>query len=284
MMERLASYFRVAERLDCLRLPTETRNMNRILAFIIVFVVTVVVLVAGLHWYSQTVLSPPVLPPEEPPEILSYTTLVEENSVKYLLIEGEVKNNLRTGADVNVTGTFYDAENNLLGNVTRRALLKPIKLGQKAPFIIPWPLNFSAGVIPKFELSLSYTKVTEEPQDTLEILYSVNSTDESGYYRVNGTVRNNGNRKVLSASVICTFYDSAGNVTLVSIDSLNSISADHEASFELSSAPYKVNPASYSLAVVAYGYESVFIQNYVPFIVLVLILVIVVVYLKRRGW
>jgi hypothetical protein len=259
--------------------------MNRMLAFIIAFVVTVVFLVAGLHWYSQTVLSPPpVLPQEEPPQILSYTTLVEENSIKYLLIEGEVKNNLRTGANVNVTGSFYDEEDNLLGNITRGALLKPIRSGQKAPFVIPWPLDFSAGVIPKFELSSSYTEAAEEPKDTLKIVYSVNGTDESGYYRVNGTVRNDGNRRVLSASVICTFYDSAGNVTLVSIYSLSSIGVDHAVSFELSSAPYKVNPASYSLAVVVHGYESMLIQNYVLFIVLVLILVTVVVYLKRRGW
>jgi len=258
--------------------------MNRIFAFIIVFVVTVAVLIAGLHWYSQTVLSPPVLPPEESPEILSCTSFVEENSIKYLLIEGEVKNNLRSCADINVTGTFYDASSSLLGNVTRKVLLKPVRPGQRSPFIIPWALNLSAGVIPQFELSLSYTKVAEEPQDVFEILYHANSTDESGYFRVNGTLRNKGERNAFFVSVTCTFYDSAGNVTLISQGFINRITASREAFFELSSAPYEVNPASYSLVVVASDFESVFIQNYVLFIILVLMFVVVVIYLKRKGW
>jgi len=257
--------------------------MNKKLAIVIALVVTVTVLVVGLYCYRLMSLSP--LPSvEEPPQILSHTSFVEGDSVRYLMIEGEVKNNLETNADVNVTATFYDAEDNPLGNSTRRAMLKTLKPGQKSPFILVWPLSSSTEVLPMYELTISYSKVNKESQAALEVLYHTNGTDENGYHIISGRVCNKGNEDAIFVSVICTSYDSAGNVTRISLACIPSITAGGEAFFELSSAPCKMNPASYGLVVVASRYEPLLTQNYVPVIILLLVLAVFVVFLKHKGW
>jgi len=249
---------------------------------IVALVAAVASLMIGLYWHNLMLLPSP-LPPveEEPPQILSHISFVEGDSYRYLMIEGEVKNNLKTSADVNVTATLYDADGNLLGNVTRRAMLKTLRSGQKSPFILVWPLNSST--VPTYELTLSYSRVYEE-LPMLEVSYHTNGTDENGYYIVTGKVWNKGDGNAIIVSVICTYYDSAGNVTRVSLASILSVNAGSEAFFELSSAPYRMSPAGYGLAVVASRYERSFIQNYVLLIILILVLAIFVICLKRRGW
>jgi len=258
--------------------------MNKKLAIVIAFVVTVTVLVVGLYCYHLMSSLSPLPSLEEPPQILSHTSFVEGDSVRYLMIEGEVKNNLETNADVNVTATFYDERGNPLGNATRRAMLKTLRPGQKSPFVIVWPLSSSTEVLPMYELTVSYSKVNEESQVALEVLYHTNGTDENGYHIISGRVCNKGNEDAIFVSVICTYYDSAGNVTRISLAGIPSITADGEAFFELSSAPYKMNPASYGLVVVASRYEPLSTQNYVPVIILLLMLAVFVVFLKRKGW
>jgi len=257
--------------------------MDRRLVTIVALVAVVTGLMVGLYWYNL-MLSSSLLPPveEEPPQILSHTSFVEGDSSRFLMIEGEVRNNLKTSVDVNVTATLYDAKGNLLGNVTRRAMLKTLRSGQKSPFILVWPLNSST--VPTCKLSLSYSRVYEEPQAVLEVSYHANGTDENGYYIITGKVWNKGDGNAIIVSVICTYYDSAGNVTRICLASVPSVNAGSEAFFELSSAPYRMSPAGYGLAVVASRYERPFIQNYALLIVLILVLAIFVIYLKRRGW
>jgi hypothetical protein len=254
--------------------------MDRRLVICVVFVIAAISLMVCFYWYNLIFLSSP--PVEEgSPEILSYVSFVESDSNRYLMIEGEVKNNLRTNAAINLTANFYDEAGNLLGNVTRRALLKILKSGEKSPFILVWVLNSS--VIPRYELALSYCRVHEEPP-ALEVSCDANWTDANGCYVVTGRVWNRGDGNAIIVSVICTYYDSAGNVTLVSISPVPNVDAGCEAFFELSSAPYRISPAGYMLAVVAYRYERPLVQNYVFLVILVLVFAVSVVYLKRRGW
>ena len=249
-------------------------------AISVVFIIVVTSLVIWFYWYNAIFLaSPPE--EEELPKILSYVSFVERDSNEYLIVEGEVKNNLRSNAAINLTATFYDEYGNLLGNVTRKTLLKILKHGEKSPFIFAWPLYSS--VIPRYELTLSYCRVYEEPSP-LEVSCDANWTDENGCYVVTGRVWNRGDGNAIIVSVICTYYDSAGNVTYVSISPVPNLDAGCKAFFELSSAPYKISPEGYMLAVVANRYERSLFQNYVFLVILILVFAISVVYLKRRGW
>ena len=87
--------------------------------------------------------------------------------------------------------------------------------------------------------------------------------DEDGYYVVSGEVLSSGMGKAFSISVLCTFYDSEGNVIAVSRAYVASeMDSGERKIFEVSSKPHRIKPASYSLPVVAHHYELIPIARY----------------------
>jgi hypothetical protein len=229
--------------------------------------------------------------PIEEPVLLKITTYMNIttviNETYHITVIGVVQNNLTTNVkSVKINATFYDAQNSTIGKSYASTELKIFKPEQRAPFTLYFSSTEASA---RLELVASCVKTDEEPVAGLEILKETlqNYTDEDGYHRITGEVRNNARGKAVMGKVICINYDGKGNVIALSSAFTNphNIPSGGNASFELSSKPYKIKPASYELLVIAHHYVLVPIENYILFAILTVTLIAFVVYMKRkRGW
>jgi len=247
--------------------------------------VIMVIAVAAINIYYLTLPSAQTSEEQAIPQIMSYTSYTENNTVKFFVVVGDIKNNLTTNIkSVMVNATFYDKRNHIIGTSYSYTVLKILKPKQKAPFIIYWVLDSSTNVPNRTELTCVCLKTNEQPITGIEISKQTNGTDKEGYYIVSGELHNNGTRKASTVTLFCTYHDSQGNVMGVSHAHLPSIiNVDSKTAFTVSSKPLKISPANYELLIVA-NYEPPFHMHYPLFFTLALAFIIFVVYMKRRGW
>ena len=247
-------------------------------------VITVSVICAVTLYFA---LQPSQIPSvESPPKLLSsnhfWTNVTEK--VKFYTIVGEIVHHLQTNIkSVNVTATFYDANSNIIGETTGHPVTEIIKPGVTTPFFIYWqpPEELSA----TYSLAFTYKNTTENPTTELRILQHVNKTDNLEYYIVEGEVQNIEWGKAVSPRIYCSYYDSEGKVTLVSSALVASTMEWREKShFTVSSEPYKIHPAAYTLLAVPHHYEGLPIARYDLILILIAALFIFILYMKRRGW
>lgn len=254
--------------------------MKSKVAIAIVIIATIIV---GAAIYYLTLPAPT---PEVPPKIQSHTSYITEaDSIRFFTVVGEIQNNLKTNIDsVKIHATFYDAKNNTIGTRFTYTELKILKPGQKAPFDIYLLLNSSTEIPARYELTLSYVKTSEKPIAELEILNRISSIDEEGYHKISGEVQNKGLRRAYAVKILCTYYDQEGKVIAVSRAYVSpKIEAGEKASFELSSKPHKISPASYGLSIVA-RYGILVVAHIELLAILIAVFVIFIVFMKRRGW
>lgn len=247
-------------------------------------ILIIIIVGIGVHYLNSL----PASTPEVQPRIVSHTTYLEKvDSITYFTVVGVVQNNLGTNIEsVNVSATFYDAENNLIGRRFSPTALEILEPEQRAPFEIYLLLNSSTDIADIcYELTLSYVKTSEETISGLVILNRTSSIDINGYCRISGEVQNKGIRKAVSVKMFCTYYDSEGNLLAVSHTYVSSeMEASEKASFELSSKPHKISPASYELLIVAHHYESLIDTHYQLLLILIIVFVLFIAFMKRRGW
>jgi len=247
-------------------------------------ILSIIIVGVGVYYLNLQ----PASTPEVQPQIVSYTGYLEKaDSVTYFTVAGVVQNNLKTNIEsVNVTATFYDRENNLIGTRFSLIVLKILEPEQRAPFEIYLLLNSSMDITDiRYELKLSYVKTSKETIAGLAILNRTSSVDMNGYYRITGEVQNNGIRKAFSVKIFCTYYDSEGNVLAVSHAYVSSeIDAGEKTSFELSSKPHKISPANYELLIVTHHYEPLIVTRYQLLVILIIAFVLFIAFMKRRGW
>jgi hypothetical protein len=255
---------------------------------IVVTAIAIIVIVAsiiGIHIY----LSRPSAPIETPPQITGGTSYIQNDTVDYFIVVGEVKNNLTTAIEsVQINATFYDAKNSTIDTSStymEESIVPVIQSGQKAPFVIRLVLNPLTTIPDRCDLLLSYIRSSKEAFAEFVISNRTSSLDDNGYYIVSGWVQDIGSGKAVGASVVCTFYDAGGNVIDVSSARLPTwMFSGDKAPFEISSEPRKISPASIELLVVTAAYEPPLPQNIVLLIILMAALIIIVAYLKHRGW
>lgn len=209
---------------------------------------------------------------------LSYFLQASE-SVRFLVIEGVVKNFLGVTAKVNVTAGFYDANDNLVDVRTVGTQLELIKPGQMGPFTLYWVTNSSDVT---YKLSVSYESTSEQPVDVLEFRNLMNQTEDS-QFTVRGDIWNGRALKAISVSVACVCFNGKGEFSGLAGAYVNSINPGALAEFEVNVDP-SVDLESYDLLVYAGGYEERSIANYVLLAVLVLVFLLFIMFMKRRGW
>ncbi len=221
-------------------------------------------------------------------EITTYmTNFTKVNETYVITVIGVVQNNLTTNVkSVKINATFYDAQNNTIGKSYASTELEIFKPEQRAPFTLYFS---SIEASARLELVASCVETDEEPVAGLKILEETLHTyiDENGYYRITGEVRNDARGKAVMGKVICINYDGKGNMIALSRAFTNpqNIPSGGNASFELSSKPYKIKPASYELLVIAHHYVLIPIENYIFFAILTATFIAFIVYMKRkRGW
>lgn len=166
-------------------------------------------------------------------EILSMNSFVD--SVGYLHVVGEVQNNGKNNlAFVEVTATFYDENDKVVGtsfSYTSREILPP---SEKSPFEIIQLSNVDK--IKKYKVQVSsYYPTTETPFQGLEILSHSSYVDSVGYLHVVGEVKNKASTTAHFVEVIATFYDTKGEVVATSFAYTNpeNINPGSTAPFEI---------------------------------------------------
>lgn len=245
---------------------------------VLIVVVAIFLGIVVICYYYVLLPSPSI--EEGPPQILGHISHIHTtDSVKFLVIEGVVQNNLNTNAKVNVTAAFYDAQNNTLGERCSATELKILKPGQKSPFTFYWPVSSSEV---KYELDLAYARTSEQSVDVLEFANLTNQT-ENGHFLISGEVWNRRPLKAFSVAVVCAYYNAEGNFIGLSRTFIPSIDADGGSPFEIG-IDASENPANYDLMVFAADYEGLSIANTVLFALLVLTILGFVIFMKRRGW
>lgn len=247
--------------------------------FLSVLIIAVAILgIIAIYYYYMSLPSPSI--EEEPPQILGYISHIQSaGSVKFLVIEGVVENNLNTNVHVNVTAAFYTAENISLGNLSRATDLETLKPRQKAPFTFYWPVNQSEV---NYKVDLTYARTSEQPVDVLELVGMANQTEDDQFI-ISGEVENKRHLKALNVGVVCAYYNAEGNFSGLSRTFISFINASGRAPFEMR-IDASDGVENYDLMVFAAGYEEFSIGNYLLFAILVLILLGLVISLKRRGW
>lgn len=250
----------------------------------IAIIIIAIVAVIGIYYLTL----PSSAPIEMPPKILSHTWYIQNGTVRYFTVVGEVKNNLNTAIEfVQINATFYDANNNTIDTThayIEESTVSPIPPGQKAPFTIKLVLNSLPTIPARYHLVLSYVKATNK---TFAEFVTLNRTsfDNNGYYVISGWVQDVTLGKVVGARVICTYYDQNGNVIGVSSNYLPSwMYSGDKAQFTVSSEPRKLSPASYEILVTAARYEPPLTERIELLIILIVAFIIIVAYLKHRGW
>jgi len=246
--------------------------------------------IVGIGTYY--LMLPPAPTTETPPTILTHTHMVEtdENtSITFYKVIGVVRNNLDTNIEsVNVTATFFDAENKLMAVRNTSTELKIIEPNQNVPFEVYLLLDPTKELPDRYELTLSYVKTSKASVAGLEIVKRTWTIDETtGYHILTGEIQNTGQQKAQGVKILCTYYDADGNVIAVSRTFIRStLYGGEKAAFEISSEPHKISSDSdFELLIVAQRYDQLPIVNYVLFAILAVGLLSFIFYMKkRRGW
>lgn len=250
----------------------------------IAIIIIAIVAVIGIYYLTL----PPSASIEIPPRILSHTWYIQNDTVRYFTVVGEVKNSLNTAIEsVQINATFYDENNDTIDTThtyIEKNIVSPILSGQKAPFTIKLVLDSLPTIPARYHLVLSYAKATDK---TYAEFVTLNRTsfDNNGYYVISGWIQDVTSGKVVGARVICTYYDQDGNVMGVSSDYLPSwMYSGDKAQFRVSSEPRKLSPASYEILVTAVRVEPPLAERIELLIILVAAFIIIVAYMKHRGW
>ena len=208
-------------------------------------------------------LIPHVFSQPENIRVLSYNWYINPASSDLVAVVGEVQNVGPNIIDyVRVVGTFYASDGTPLAGDSARSLTTQILPQQKAPFYIIVPtydsgtgMSWDPQSIDHLTILVNRAEPTESSQyQGLEISSQESSTDEYGYYKVTGVVKNTGTQSTNQAGVIATFYNSTGSVVAVGSSYLNpsSIAPGSTASFTVYPLDYTVvigEISSYSLLI-----------------------------------
>lgn len=248
-------------------------------------IVTLIIVVGAIEIYRLTMPSAPTS--EIPPQIVTHSShIANETSVRFFVVFGVVQNNLETNINsVNVTASFYDAEDDLTGTSYAPVIPTILESQRRGAFEIYLLLDSYTNVPATYELTLSYLKTDEEPVAGLEISDQTSSIDEDGYYIVYGEAQNKAKRKAHFVNIICTYFNSNGNVIAISRTYVSSeIDSSEKVAFEISSKPHKIIPVSYELLIVAHHFDPLFVTNTQILIVLIAVFTIFLAYMRYRGW
>jgi len=167
--------------------------------------------------------------------ILSQSSYVD--SLGYCHVVGEVKNNSSNNLDfVQLTATFYNSSNTVVGTDFTFTLIDTLVPNQKSPFEITELDTAISAQIDHYSLAVADSTVTGvAPYRGFTILSQSSSKDVLGYYRVVGEVKNTGTQAATFVMVVGAFYDSTGGVIAAEFTFTNpsDLAAGQTAPFEI---------------------------------------------------
>lgn len=152
----------------------------------------------------------PVKDPRNIPalEVVSSSSYID--SINYLHIVGEVRNNSSQPMQfVKIVATLSDDAGNLTGTMDTYTMLDILLPGAVAPF--DSITNSFAGT-KRYTLQVQGRSTTEMPRKDLVVLNSKTSIDSIKFLHIQGMVQNNGTTPARFVRLVITLYDAKGTV------------------------------------------------------------------------
>ena len=135
------------------------------------------------------------------------------NSLDMLYVVGEVENTGDVATEfTKVIATFYDSQDQIIGNKTGYATLDVLLPGRKSLFNILLLPEDGAMDVSRYTLTVAFSEYDETKPQGLEILSSEQSIDVMDYLHVTGEIKNTASTTATDVYVSATFYDSTGTV------------------------------------------------------------------------
>lgn len=268
--------------------------MNKRLVLTAIIIATLMCLVWAHYQLTLRSASKEVLKTPKALKILSDISYVEqiqsgEKTVTFFVVAGVIENNLSTSVcSVNVTTTFYDSEGKTIGNspLLAHAELQIIESGKRSPFKTYLSLDAFTPIPSRYQINASCFETVEDTVKGVEVIDQTAGFDKEGYHRVVGEVQNNWRTNAIGVKLICAYYNETGHLIAMSDTVFSTaIGSGSKVTFDLSSEPFRINPASYELFVVVHHYNPLPFTRYLLFFAMLTLVLIFIVYMKRvRGW
>lgn len=181
------------------------------------------------------------------PETQGVTTYFDDD---YFYIVGEITNTTSFNLSfVEIIATYYDQEEIVIGTTFTFTELDILLPDQTSPFeISSYPDTIQPA---SYKLDIDYHTTDEQPFSGLHIKSSSDSIDNLGFFKIVGEVENTSSSSAQFVQIIVTYYDAQNNVigTDFTFTQVTIVQSGTTASFELSSYPRQLRPASYKLQV-----------------------------------
>ena len=148
--------------------------------------------------------------PDSYVSLLSHTGYVDLSG--YYHVVGEVKN-LGDFAVHNVVieVSYFDIDDEFIGDRFDTTMLNIILSGRKSPFDIVLLDESKSNKVESYEINITYSD-TNDIGEYIKILNHDSFIDESGIFRINGSIINLGEHTTRNIEIIATYYDNKGNI------------------------------------------------------------------------
>ncbi|WP_455369978.1 FxLYD domain-containing protein [[Eubacterium] cellulosolvens] len=142
-----------------------------------------------------------------------------KDTAGYLHVVGEVENTGNKSVRfVQITGTFYDNQSNIILQEITFAMLEILPPGSKSPFDL-FLFSSSPDIISRvdhYELNIDFTETNQTLTRTLILLSKYHYiSNVTGYLYIVGEIENNGTETSTFTQAFATCYDTNGTVVAV---------------------------------------------------------------------
>lgn len=166
-----------------------------------------------LFFYLQFSLFNIVFALEKNNDIVFEKLFLKTDESGYAHLFGQIKNNIRESiSNVTIEATFYDLNNKTIGKYERNPELSIIDYNKTSPFEILYLDIDSSKNIKNFTLSVKNKDKGIEKEKSLLIESFSSRPDISGFFYINGQIKNNGDSPSTNTMIIATFYNKEGNI------------------------------------------------------------------------
>jgi hypothetical protein len=181
-------------------------------------------------------------------QTMGVTGYIDENGYYHLV--GEVLNSGNSNMEnIEIIATYFDAAGTVIGTGNNDTELYVLPVNTATPFDI---IASSKTIQPAtYKLGVQGDMTTDQPFPGLTVQNTATSIDDTGCYDITGQVNNSSTKPAGEVKIIATYYDAAKNVIGTSFvyTKDSEIAAGHITTFDLSSYPQQIKPASYKLQI-----------------------------------
>ncbi len=167
----------------------------------------------------------------------------------YLPIFGEAQNISNENLEyIKLSVVLYDSSGKEIGSDRTYLSTDILRPGEKAPFSF-WPRPVLKDYESYGVMVTEYNITEREPYRDFEFINVSSYIGDRGYYRVEGEIKNTGDRDIRFVDVIITFYDTEKKVVSASTYPIGDLNAGQTDTFDQSAIPKQISSrvASYSL-------------------------------------